>query len=160
MLVKRSICFLYSFLIVNTNATRYNLNNFILLKTQQRLGSNDQTDTFLRKTSKLLSAIMQHIPWSEPTKALSDPQTIITWFQGYAGGIKVWVVQRGLMVLQCCIWTSVFQFVWKVLTMFSAITNSFQTCILLVQAIFNLQNIDFSSSAKHKDFLATFKKSI
>lgn len=141
MLVKRSICFLYSFLIVYTNATRNNLNNFILLKTQQRLGSNDQTDTFLRKTSKLLSAIMQHIPWSEPTKAMSDPQTIITWFQGYAGGIKVWVVQRGLMVLQCCIWTSVFQFVWKVLTMFSAITNSFQTCIFTSSG--------YISSSKH-----------
>lgn len=95
------------------------------------------------------------------TKAMSDPLTIITWFQGYAGGIKVWVVQKGLMVLQCRSFRgqsgqhctiripSVCHFVCCPHYMFSGITSFlFQTSILLVQATFYLQNINFCTSAK------------
>lgn len=52
--------------------------------------SDDETDAFLGKSSKLLPVV---VPWSEPTKAPSDRHAINTWFPGYAAGIKV---QAGL----------------------------------------------------------------
>lgn len=88
-------------LIAHSSATRNNLYDLILsVKLRLRKLNKGreimiETDTFLRRTSKLPRADMQHIPWSETFKATSGPQTIITCFPGYTGGIKVQVVRGG-----------------------------------------------------------------
>lgn len=104
--MKLSQCFCSSFfffLKVCTSVTRNNQNNLILLvktwpESQQKQGSNDQTDTFLRKTSKPVSHHAAHpMIWGNQ----SHVRAIITWFPGYTGGIRV-QVGWGLTVWQCC----------------------------------------------------------